>query len=220
MIFGIPAAVLLIVVCLRFAEKRFIKKSRVFLKLHAPASILLVIVAALHICTAIPLFASRPLYVLITGILCLALIILAIYSGHRIRKGSGARRLHRLSALFAFICVILHIAMFFLSFMTYQNRINNVAISGVDVSAVPDGVYIGECDVTYIYARVEVKIKSGEIADIVILEHRNERGEAAESVVNNILEQQKIEVDTVSGATNSSIVIIKAVENALSNTGS
>ena len=38
---------------------------------------------------------------------------------------------------------------------------------------------------------------------------------AAETVINEIVDEQRIDVDAVSGATNSSIVIKKAVENAL-----
>ena len=38
------------------------------------------------------------------------------------------------------------------------------------------GVYIGEYDVNFIYAKVEVTVQNGEITNINILEHRNERG--------------------------------------------
>lgn len=99
----------------------------------------------------------------------------------------------------------------------YQRQVRGLVIENVDISKIPDGVYIGEYDVTYIYVKVEVSVKSGEIADIALLEHRNERGEAAERVVNDILEQERIDVDAASGATNSSTVIKKAVENALQN---
>ena len=83
------------------------------------------------------------------------------------------------------------------------------------ISDIPDGVYIGEYDVNVIYAKVEVTVENGEITNIIILEHRNERGKPAEAVINKIVEDQKIDVDAVSGATNSSTVIKKAVENAL-----
>ncbi|MDE6875254.1 MAG: FMN-binding protein [Lachnospiraceae bacterium] len=83
------------------------------------------------------------------------------------------------------------------------------------MSDVPDGVYVGEYDVDFIYAKVEVTVRGGVIADIDILEHKNGRGKSAEIIVEKIIEEQKINVDAVSGATNSSIVIKKAVENAL-----
>lgn len=40
-------------------------------------------------------------------------------------------------------------------------------------------------------------------------------GKPAEAIVEDIVENQSIEVDAVSGATNSSRVIMKACENAL-----
>ena len=67
----------------------------------------------------------------------------------------------------------------------------------------------------FVYAKVEVTVQNGVIAGIDILEHKNGRGSRAEVVVDRIIEEQKIEVDAVSGATNSSTVIKKAVENAL-----
>jgi uncharacterized protein with FMN-binding domain len=47
------------------------------------------------------------------------------------------------------------------------------------------------------------------------LEHRHERGKTAEVITDSIIDEQKIDVDAISGATNSSTVIKKAVENAL-----
>ena len=67
----------------------------------------------------------------------------------------------------------------------------------------------------FIYAKVEVDVSGGKIIDVRILDHRQERGKAAEAVANEIVDEQRIDVDTVSGATNSSIVIKKAVEVAL-----
>lgn len=97
----------------------------------------------------------------------------------------------------------------------YKRAVRETTFVGIDVANVPDGVYIGEYDVDFIYAKVEVTVEDGEIVSIHILEHRNERGKAAETVVEKIMEEQKIDVDTVSGATNSSIAIKKAVEHAL-----
>ena len=69
----------------------------------------------------------------------------------------------------------------------------------------------------FIYAKVEVTVEDGEIVSINILEHRHERGKAAEAITNKIVDEQKIDVDAISGATNSSTVYKKAVENALKN---
>lgn len=97
----------------------------------------------------------------------------------------------------------------------YKRAVKETTIEEVNISDIPDGVYIGEYDVNFIYAKVEVDVSGGKIIDVRILEHRQERGKAAEAVANEIVDEQRIDVDTVSGATNSSIVIKKAVEIAL-----
>ena len=97
----------------------------------------------------------------------------------------------------------------------YKRAIGETTFDEIDIADVSDGTYIGEYDVNFIYAKVEVTVEDGEIVSINILEHRHERGKAAETVIEKIIEEQKIDVDAVSGATNSSTVIKKAVENAL-----
>lgn len=99
----------------------------------------------------------------------------------------------------------------------YKRSVSETSIEEIRLSDIPNGIYIGEYDVNFIYAKVEVTIQNGEITDIRILEHKNERGQAAEAVVDRIVTEQRIDVDAVSGATNSSTVLKKAVENALNN---
>ena len=99
----------------------------------------------------------------------------------------------------------------------YKQAVKETTFEEINISDIPDGVYIGEYDVNFIYARVEVTVQNGEITNINILEHRHERGKAAEAIANKIVDEQKIDVDAISGATNSSAVIKKAVENALKN---
>lgn len=97
----------------------------------------------------------------------------------------------------------------------YKRAVKETTFSGINISGIPDGVYQGEYDVNFISVRVEVTVRNKAITHIDILEHKNGRGKPAEVVADRIVEEQKIEVDAVSGATNSSIVIQKAVENAL-----
>ena len=99
----------------------------------------------------------------------------------------------------------------------YKAAIANMTYSSVDITAVPDGSYIGECDVGFIYSKVEVTVENGAISHIDLLEHKNERGGNAEGIENEIVVQQKVDVDEISGATNSSKVIKKAVDNALAS---
>ena len=97
----------------------------------------------------------------------------------------------------------------------YRQAVRETTFEDINISDIPDGVYVGEYDVDFIYAKVEVTVQNGEITNINILEHRNERGKTAEVITDSIVDEQKIDVDAISGATNSSTVIKKAVENAL-----
>jgi uncharacterized protein with FMN-binding domain len=99
----------------------------------------------------------------------------------------------------------------------YKDAVLSITFDHTDASQVPDGIYVGECDVQFIYAKVEVQVEGGRITSIQLLEHKNERGKAAEGIEQEIVARQKIDVDVIAGATNSSQVIKKAVDNALSN---
>ncbi|MBQ6885990.1 MAG: FMN-binding protein [Lachnospiraceae bacterium] len=104
---------------------------------------------------------------------------------------------------------------YFVDFENYQNKIREIHIQNIDVSQVEDGIYVGEYDAGYIYAKVEVVVKNGVITELNILEHDNERGKAAEVITDKMVEEQKIDVDAVTNATNSSKVIKMAVQSAL-----
>ena len=106
---------------------------------------------------------------------------------------------------------------FLLSVREYQNAVANTTFIHMDASGIPDGAYVGEFDASLIYAKVEVFVENETIADIKILEHRNGRGASAERIVEDIVAQQKLDVDAITGATNSCTVIKKAVDNALSS---
>lgn len=121
--------------------------------------------------------------------------------------------------LFAVILLILigliFTAVYLKSVADYKKSVRETTFSNINISDVSDGVYVGEYDVDFVYAKVEVTVQNGVITNIDILEHKNGRGKPAEVVTDRIMEEQKIDVDAVSGATNSSVVIKKAVENAL-----
>ena len=121
-----------------------------------------------------------------------------------------------LCAVMLFLLVGLVWGVYYLESVTdYKQAVKETTFEEINISDISDGVYIGEYDVNFIYAKVEVTVQNGEITNINILEHRHERGKAAEAITNKIVDEQKIDVDAISGATNSSTVIKKAVENAL-----
>lgn len=59
--------------------------------------------------------------------------------------------------------------------------------------------------------------KSHGFRNITILQHDNGLGSTAESIVNDVVQEQSLDIDAVSGATVSSKYILKAVENAIEN---
>lgn len=118
-------------------------------------------------------------------------------------------------AVIVLLIVALCLVPYLKSVSDYKQAVNAIVFEEIDRTKIPDGTYVGECNVNFIYAKVEVTIQNGEIKNIDILQHKNERGKAAETVVDRITAEQKIEVDAVSGATNSSTVLKKAVDNAL-----
>ncbi|MFZ5595997.1 MAG: FMN-binding protein [Bacillota bacterium] len=118
------------------------------------------------------------------------------------------------------VVVILAIVVFFpvrylVNVRKYKKMVSEIVISDVDLSKIQDGVYGGSCDVIFIAADVSVSVEKNKIKDIKLIRHKNERGQRAEEIVNRVLNSQSLKVDTISGATNSSKVILKAIENAL-----
>lgn len=97
----------------------------------------------------------------------------------------------------------------------YKRRIAAISVSNVDLSKIPDGSYTGSYDAIMIAAKVRVNIHNHQISGIDLIYHKNERGKKAEAVINEVKAAQSLQVDTITGATNSSKVILKAVQNAL-----
>ncbi|MCI8507852.1 MAG: FMN-binding protein [Lachnospiraceae bacterium] len=117
--------------------------------------------------------------------------------------------------LFLFLVGFVWGAVYLKNVADYKQTVKETTFNEINVADISDGIYIGEYDVNFIYAKVEVTVENGKIININILKHRHERGKAAETVIDKIIDEQKIDVDAISGATNSSTVIKKAVENAL-----
>lgn len=117
--------------------------------------------------------------------------------------------------LLILIAGLLCLAVYMKSVAAYQRAVEETRIEEIDLSTIPDGTYTGAYDVGFIRAEVEVTVQDGAITGVKLLEHKNGRGKPAETVLEEIAAQQRIEVDAVSGSTNSSIVLEKAVENAL-----
>lgn len=110
---------------------------------------------------------------------------------------------------------IITLLMYLKSVNDYKQQVAILQINEIDLSTIPNGTYEGYCDVGFLNARVEVTVKNRAISEINLIQHKNDKGESAETIIDNIVKEQSVNVDAVSGATNSSKVIMKAVENAL-----
>ena len=86
----------------------------------------------------------------------------------------------------------------------------------VDSEKLADGTYQGSYRGGPNKAIVEVTIKDNSIVNIKIIQHQAWKGKKAEeTIVERIIARQSTRVDAVSGATNSSRVIMNAVQLAI-----
>jgi len=90
-----------------------------------------------------------------------------------------------------------------------------IEIGDLDFSHLSDGIYEGEFRTVPVSAKVRVTLSDGIIQNIDLLEHNHGQGKPAEAILPEVVEQQSLAVDIIAGATYSSKVILKAIEDAL-----
>jgi len=90
-----------------------------------------------------------------------------------------------------------------------------IEIGSVDLSRVRDGRWTGSYDGGLVKVEVAATVASSRVVSVEILRHDCGKGKPAESIVDAIVAEQSLDVDTVSGATYSSRCILKATELAL-----
>lgn len=115
------------------------------------------------------------------------------------------------------------ILLVFLGGIIIYNKIQNdleslsqLQIEEIDFSLIDDGEYWGDYSAFPVSAKVKVTIFNHEITEILILEHSNGQGGDAENITSSVIASQSLQVEVIAGATYSSKVILKAIENALS----
>ena len=118
--------------------------------------------------------------------------------------------------IFLVVSVLLMGGIYFYRFQQYKKIVANIAIETPDLIS-KNGLYNGSFDAYLVAANVEVMVADGKITQITLIKHKNERGAAAEEITDKVIAAQSLQVDTISGATNSSKVILKAIENALNS---
>ena len=117
------------------------------------------------------------------------------------------RRAKRLCLIFA-VCLFL--------FSTGCATTPPVPTGKLDHQKLVDGMYEGSYRKGPMKARVKITIQNQRISSIDLLEHDTWKGKEAEEIIpDRIIREQSTDVDTVSGATMSSRVIMNAVQNAV-----
>jgi len=85
---------------------------------------------------------------------------------------------------------------------------------GASLGGLPDGMHLGLYDDGAVMALVELTAKSGLVTPAKLVEGKNIPGEVADKVLRDMVERQSTEVDSVSGATASSLALMRAAERA------
>jgi uncharacterized protein with FMN-binding domain len=88
-------------------------------------------------------------------------------------------------------------------------------IEEVDLRTITDGEYLGRFSTFPIKVELKVKVRNHKIEGVDLVKHINGQGKPAEAILAKIVQEQKISLEAISGATYSNKAILKAVSNAL-----
>ena len=114
------------------------------------------------------------------------------------------------------LIVIVAVSIYFAYVFTgMDEKLNAVTISDITLDDIEDGLYIGEERVGLVGSVVEVEVQDHQITNIRLVDHRNWRGKPAEVIIDDVIDKQSLNVELISGATASSKVILKSIENSL-----
>ncbi|MBN1351147.1 FMN-binding protein [candidate division KSB1 bacterium] len=94
-------------------------------------------------------------------------------------------------------------------------EIGDIEIADIDFKSVKTGTYTATCDKKIVKATVTVEVENNRVTNIQIIKHECGKGKKAEVIVKQVIDSQSLMVETITGATGSSKVILKAIESAL-----
>lgn len=77
------------------------------------------------------------------------------------------KRILFFTAIFLFLIVLIFTAVYLKSVADYKRAVKETTFDNLDISNVPDGVYVGEYDVDFVYAKVEVTVQDGVITTLI-----------------------------------------------------
>ena len=97
----------------------------------------------------------------------------------------------------------------------YRQIVADIVIESPYLSNINNGTYVGSFDAIMNAAEVSVTVYNHKITDINIDKLKTLKGQPAVRITDEVLSSQSLDVDTITGATKSSLVILKAIEIAL-----
>jgi uncharacterized protein with FMN-binding domain len=104
-------------------------------------------------------------------------------------------------------------------FSKEHKEARNIPIKNVDFSRLNDGTYIGEYEggmYKWRYNKVQVIVSSGNVTNIKLLKPESQlKDKIHTKLYDRVIENQSLQVDTISGATLTSKGYLKGLENAL-----
>ena len=95
------------------------------------------------------------------------------------------------------------------------NELAKTDIAEVDLGSIADGEYAGSVSAFPVVVELKVRVKDHKIEAIDLIKHTNGQGKPAEALLVKVVQEQKINLDIISGATYSSKAILLAISNAL-----
>ena len=106
----------------------------------------------------------------------------------------------------------------FLGFQKLNNDLENLKeypFETQNPSQWKDGIFVGEANQFPIKVKVEVNLHNQRITTLTLLENQTGEVQSAVGILDHVLDAQTLDVDVITGATYSSILILKAIEDAL-----
>jgi len=125
-------------------------------------------------------------------------------------KGRKSKKLRVVGIVFALLLII--IGGGYIAASRGLSEMQELVINDVNPDQIADGVYSGEFNQYRWSYRVDVTVQGGKIVDI----HFNNGGAFEQNLSDQIIANQSLDVDIMTGGTVSSKAFLKAVETALS----
>jgi uncharacterized protein with FMN-binding domain len=94
-------------------------------------------------------------------------------------------------------------------------KANETHITMPNIGDKDNGIYRGEYKINPVQVIADVEVVNGNIKEIKIIKHICGLGKKAEKFIDQVVNNQTLDVDIVTGATVSSKAILKTIENAL-----